>query len=81
MDLAIRREGGVHNLSKDALIHACHLRGLNPTNLSANMMVDWLKQWIDVSLMIDGNNVSLFLHLPILIGYNYPNNWILLYNK
>lgn len=81
MDLAIRREGGVHNLHKDALIQACYLRGLNPTNLSSDMMIDWLKQWVDVSLMIDGSNISLFLHLPILIGYNYPNNWILLYNK
>lgn len=81
MDLAIRREGGVHNLPIESLSLSCHLRGLNPTNLSSDMMIDWLKKWVDVSLMIDGTNVSLLLHLPILIGYNHPNNWILLYNK
>lgn len=81
MDLAIRREGGAHNLSQDALIYACYLRGMNPTNLSNDMMVDWLKQWIEISDKIDGSNISLLVHLPILIGYNSPNNWILLYNK
>lgn len=81
IDLAILREGGVHNLPQDVLIHACRERGLNPTNLSTDMMVDWLKKWIDISVKIDGTNTSLLLHLPILIGYNSPNNWILLYNK
>ncbi|KAG4079683.1 hypothetical protein HA402_009069 [Bradysia odoriphaga] len=81
IDLAILREGGVHNLPQDVLIHACRARGLNPTNLSTDMMVDWLKQWVDISTKIDGTNISLLLHLPILIGYNSPNNWILLYNR
>ncbi|XP_058464350.1 LETM1 domain-containing protein 1 [Malaya genurostris] len=77
MDLAIKREGGVHNMSIETLKHACFLRGLNSTNLSTESMVEWLNEWVKVSLIINQDNVSLFLHLPILLSYNHPNNWIL----
>lgn len=75
MDLAIKREGGVHNMPMDALRTACFLRGLNPVNLTADDMVQWLREWVAVSIKVDRSNVSLFLHLPILIAYNHPNNW------
>lgn len=81
MDLAIKREGGVHNMPVDALRMACFLRGLNPTNLSNEAMIDWLRSWVAVSIKVDRSNVSLFLHLPILIAYNHPNNWKLTHNK
>lgn len=81
MDLAIRREGGVHNMPSEALLYACHLRGLNTTSLTNVEMIEWLEQWVEVSIAVDGSNISMFLYLPILIGYNHPNNWKLLYEK
>lgn len=77
MDLAIKREGGVHNMPIESLKHACFIRGLNATNLSAESMIAWLNDWVKVSLIINQDNISLFLHLPILLSYNHPNNWIL----
>lgn len=79
MDLAIKREGGVHNMSVESLRHSCYLRGLNPLNLSNEEMIEWLQQWVEVSLVVDGDDVSLYLHLPILLGYNHPNNWVLIH--
>lgn len=81
MDLAIRREGGVHNMPIDSLPHACYIRGLNSTNMSNEAMVEWLQQWVELSVPVDGSNISMFLYLPILIGYNHPNNWKLLHSK
>lgn len=81
MDLAIRREGGVHNMPVAALPIACHLRGLNTNGMSTDAMVEWLRQWVELSIPIDGSNISMFLHLPIMIGYNHPNNWKLLHAK
>lgn len=81
MDLAIKREGGVHNMPEEALKTACFLRGLNPANLSQEEMVTWLREWVAVSIQVDRSNVSLFLHLPILIAYNHPNNWKLTHSK
>lgn len=81
MDLAIRREGGVHNMPLDALVRACNIRGLNTTNLSTEAMVDWLRQWVELSIPVDGTSISQYLFLPIFIAYNHPNNWRLLYEK
>ncbi|ALC43464.1 CG5989 [Drosophila busckii] len=79
MDLAITREGGVHNLSSEALRYSCYLRGLNPANLSNEQMIEWLRNWVKVSTSIQGEHITLFLHLPILLGYNHPNNWKTIY--
>lgn len=75
MDLAIKSEGDVHNLSTDALRNACYLRGLNPVGLSNDEMIEFLREWIKISLHIGTENVSLYLHLPILLTYNHYNNW------
>lgn len=79
MDLAIKREGGVHNMPVEALRNSCFLRGLNPNNLSNDQLIQWLCAWIRVSQQVDGDNVSLYLHMPTLIGYNNPNNWLLIH--
>lgn len=81
MDLAIRREGGVHNMHPDALKKACYIRGLNPINMSSDGMIEWLQGWVEVSLDLEEQHNSLLLHLPILLGYNHPNNWQLIYKK
>jgi hypothetical protein len=75
MDLAIKSEGGIHNLSTEALRYSCYLRGLNPANLRNDEMIEWLREWIKVSSVIGSENISLYLHLPILLSYNHPNNW------
>lgn len=81
MDLAIEREGGAAKLSTEALRLCCFMRGLNASNLSNEELVKWLEQWIQVSKVIDEQNFSLFLHLPIFLTYNHPNNWKLLYRE
>lgn len=77
MDLAINREGGAHNMQPDSLRQSCYMRGLNPTNLSNEEMIEYLRKWVLVSSVVDGESVSLYLHLPILLAYNHPNNWVL----
>lgn len=81
MDLAIRREGGVHNMPLDALVRACNIRGLNTVGMGNDAMVDWLRQWVSLSMPVEGATISQFLFLPIFIAYNHPNNWKLLYDK
>lgn len=79
IDLAIKREGGVHNMPTESLRHSCYLRGLNPENLRNEEMIEWLREWSKVSMQIGTENISLYLHLPILLGYNHPNNWKLIH--
>lgn len=81
MDIAIKREGGIHNMPESALRRACYIRGLNPINLKNEEMIDWLRSWVAISLNIEEKHISLFLHLPILLGYNHPNNWKTIYGK
>ena len=65
----------------EPLRNACYIRGLNPINLSNEEMIAWLRDWIKISTTIEAEHLTLFLHLPILLGYNHPNNWQLLYGK
>ncbi|XP_066256461.1 LETM1 domain-containing protein 1 [Euwallacea similis] len=81
MDRAIMREGGVHNMPLAALGKACYIRGLNPNDVSMEYQIKWLTQWIKISSQIDKDAYSLMLHCPILLGYNEPSNWILVYSK
>lgn len=79
MDLAIVREGGVHNMPVDALRNACFMRGLNAANMSTDDLILWLRGWVEVSSEVGEECISLLLHLPILLCYNHPNNWHLVY--
>lgn len=75
MDQAIMNEGGVHNMPTEGLRYSCYLRGLNPANLRNEELIEFLREWIKISRQIGTENVSLYLHLPILLSYNHPNNW------
>lgn len=75
MDQAIKSEGDVHNMPTESLRHSCYLRGLNPANMPNEEMIQWLREWLKVSMQIGTENISLYLHLPILLSYNHPNNW------
>lgn len=81
IDMAILREGGTKNLTTDSLRDSCFMRGLNASNLSNEELSNWLDQWIEASKHINPNNFSLFLHLPIFLTYNHPNNWKLIYQE
>lgn len=63
----------------ESLKHACYLRGLNANNLSAESMIEWLQEWVKVSLVVDEDCISMLLHLPIFLTYNHTNNWILIH--
>ncbi|XP_031846173.1 LETM1 domain-containing protein 1 [Nomia melanderi] len=80
MDESIQREGGVTILSEDAICWALSFRGLNPANMSIENMQKWLTQWFIVSNNVNENTISLLLHCPILLAYNHPTNWILIYS-
>lgn len=81
MDDAIKREGGTQNLPVDTLRDSCFMRGLNASNLTNDELKKFLDDWLEVSQHINGQNFSLYLHLPILLTYNHPNNWKLIYQE
>ncbi|KZC10598.1 PREDICTED: LETM1 domain-containing protein 1 [Dufourea novaeangliae] len=80
MDEAIQKEGGVTEMSNDAICWALSFRGLSPANMSIENMRKWLDQWLIISNTVKKNTISLLLHSPILLAYNHPNNWILIYS-
>ncbi|XP_066596062.1 LETM1 domain-containing protein 1 [Prorops nasuta] len=79
MDFAIKEEGGPNKMSSEAVRKAVSLRGVNPTNMSMESMQDYLNKWITISDKVDRTTASLLLHAPILLAYNHPNNWLLIY--
>ncbi|KAF5284675.1 hypothetical protein FQA39_LY16957 [Lamprigera yunnana] len=78
MDRSIMKEG-IDNISHDSLRNACLIRGLNPTNMNYEDMIKWMKKWLIVSCDINKSSLSLLLHCPILLAYNEPTNWQLIY--
>ncbi|XP_043273123.1 LETM1 domain-containing protein 1 [Venturia canescens] len=80
MDNSIKREGGPSKLPNEAIRWALSFRGVNPANMPRESMQDWLNNWLQISAQVDENSISLLLHSPILLAYNYPTNWTLLYH-
>lgn len=78
LDTAISREG-IDSLSYDQLKASLFLRGVNPTNMSTKNMTEFLESWLNVSREVDASSYSLLLHLPILLAYNQPTNFVLIY--
>ncbi|XP_051162921.1 LETM1 domain-containing protein 1 isoform X2 [Leptopilina boulardi] len=81
MDIAIQKEGGVTKIPIEALKWVVSFRGLNPVNMSTESMQEWLDQWLIISSEVDKTSISLLLHCPVLLAYNHPTNWTLLYRK
>ncbi|KAG7208162.1 hypothetical protein KM043_016511 [Ampulex compressa] len=81
MDKAILKDGGVTNMSYEALRWALSFRGVNPVNMSSESMKEWLEKWLTVSATVEQDTISLLLHAPILLAYNHPTNWILIYSE
>ncbi|CAH0577877.1 unnamed protein product [Chrysodeixis includens] len=79
MDKAIIREGGVEALPMETLRNACLIRGLNGSHLTNQEMKNWLQKWLTISQTVDKTSYSLLLHTPILLAYNHPQNWVLIY--
>ncbi|XP_054719905.1 LETM1 domain-containing protein 1-like isoform X2 [Uloborus diversus] len=78
MDLAMKREG-LESMSSHELRNACFMRGLSPVGLSKEEMMAWLSDWIQIALSIESDSLSLLLHCPIFLSYNYPSNWVLIH--
>lgn len=64
----------------EAMRRACAMRGLNTADLGTDDQIEWLRRWVELSIPVDGTSVSMFMYLPVLITYNHPNNWKLLYD-
>lgn len=79
MDRAILKEGGVGSLNHDEIRMACFLRGLNPTSMNSDETVSWLTLWVEQSSNVPHDCSSFILHLPILMAYNHPSNWVLIH--
>ncbi|XP_017888865.1 LETM1 domain-containing protein 1 isoform X2 [Ceratina calcarata] len=79
MDQAIQREGGINEMSNEAMRWALSFRGVNPANMSLESMKNWLEQWFVISNTVNENTISLLLHSPVLLAYNHPTNWTLVY--
>lgn len=78
MDLAIEREG-FETMSVHELKHACFVRGLSPIGLSKEEMISWLSSWICIAQNVESKSLSLLLHCPIFLSYNYSSNWVLIH--
>ena len=72
-DRALIREGGPEFLAVPDLKKSSHLRGLNVENQAPEELVTYLDEWLKVSCKLDTHQMSLLLHLPILLGYNHPS--------
>ncbi|CAG9864480.1 unnamed protein product [Phyllotreta striolata] len=81
MDRAIAREGGVEKLPLDALRKCCYIRGLNPADVQTEEMIRYLNNWLELSSNINRHCYSLLLHAPVLLAYNSPSNWRLIYQE
>lgn len=79
IDMTVKGEGGASNLPAETLRDLCFQRGLNASNMTNEELAKFLDDWIQVSVHINPTNFSLFLHLPVLMTYNHPNNWKLIY--
>ena len=74
IDKALDREG-IDLLDVKDLRRVCNLRGLNVDNLGKEDMVEYLLKWNIVSCGLSEEQLSLLLHLPILLGYNHQNRF------
>lgn len=72
-DRAMVREG-FDQMTSWELEKACYNRGLNPTGLSTEEQIDYLKTWTSITMQLDETTLSLLLHCPILLAYNHPSN-------
>ena len=74
IDRAISREE-ILSLTELELRSCCLTRGLNPNELDRTEMMEYLRDWVEISLHLDHNSISLLLHLPIFLGYNHKNRY------
>ena len=71
IDRAILREE--FHLDHMELARACNLRGLNVASQNDDQLYEYLEKWIEITEKLTIYQMSLFLHLPILLGYNHAS--------
>ena len=72
IDKSIARED-IATLEDEELRKCCYMRGLNAGPLNRSEMLNYLQEWVEISVQLDQKSVSLLLHLPILLGYNHKS--------
>ncbi|XP_023348782.1 uncharacterized protein LOC111717518 isoform X2 [Eurytemora carolleeae] len=73
LDKAIIRDGIAH-LSNETLLRLSIQRGLNGIDMKRTGLIEFLTLWTNVSKNVTENELSLLLHLPILISYKFICN-------
>ena len=71
IDRAILREE--FHMDNMELARACNLRGLNVASLNDDQLYEYLEKWIEITEKLTIYQMSMFLHLPILLGYNHAS--------
>ena len=72
IDGAILREE-FHMEHSMELARACNLRGLNVASQSDDQLYEYLEKWIEITDKLTIYEMSMLLHLPILLGYNHAS--------
>ncbi|XP_060069861.1 LETM1 domain-containing protein 1-like [Ylistrum balloti] len=73
IDMCIVREG-LENLSDRDLQTACYVRGLNADGLTREEQEDFMKEWLEVSLHTNSDNISMLLHTIVFLNFDAPTN-------
>ena len=71
IDRAILREE--FHMDHMELARACNLRGLNVASQNDDQLYEYLEKWIEITEKLTIYQMSMFLHLPILLGYNHAS--------
>ncbi|CAB3984691.1 LETM1 domain-containing 1-like [Paramuricea clavata] len=68
-DVALAREG-IEILNEKQLEEACHVRGLDTTNISSKYLQIWLQNWLDLTKHISENETSFLAHHAVFKAMN-----------
>jgi len=74
IDRALDREG-IDMLDMKDLRRVCNQRGLNIDGAGKEEMIEFLLKWNIVSCNLKEDQLSLLLHLPLLLGYNHSSRF------
>ena len=68
-DVALSREG-IQALNEEQLKEACHVRGLDASNMSLEDLQFWLRNWLGVSKDVTENETSFLAHHAVFKATN-----------
>lgn len=65
------REMDLAKLTRDDVINACYLRGLNSVRLSHEANLYWLRNWLNLTKRCSKGDVSFLLHNMVFLGLKF----------